>query len=94
MAHYVAARTVISDQVCKARVPLYRFQTDASPTDLHTIIAAHDLPSLDAAKRESIRYLGELLEDDGPEFWTQASAVGSVLDEDGGVIFTLRLPLV
>lgn len=75
-------------------MPLYRFQTDAGPTDLRTIVAEHDLPSLEAAKIQSVRYLGELLKDDGPEFWVQKSAVMSVSEEDGDVIFTLRLALV
>lgn len=50
-----------------------------------------DLDSLWDAKIEAVRTLGELLSDDGPQFWDHHAAEMTVCDERGARLFRLKL---
>ena len=73
-------------------MPLFRFVSDAGPTGIPSP-AELDLPSLRDAQYEAVRYLGELLKDDGAEFWIKQSATMAVNDAAGDRLFTLELAL-
>jgi len=50
-----------------------------------------DLVSVRDAKVEAVRTLGELLSDDGPQFWENHAVEMMVCDETGLKLFRLRL---
>jgi len=50
-----------------------------------------DLDSLWDAKIEAVRTLGELLSDDGPQFWDHHAVEMTVCDERGARLFRLNL---
>ena len=49
-----------------------------------------DLPDLDAARRQAVRALGEILKDRSDEFWADGALRMSVCDEDGLTLFILE----
>lgn len=50
-----------------------------------------ELESLRDAKVEAVRTLGELLSDDGPQFWGNHAVQMTVCDERGSKLFRLNL---
>jgi hypothetical protein len=70
-------------------MPLYRFLTTGGRED--PVVAEIDLPSEGQARVEAVRYLGELLKDDGLEFWITRQAAMTVSDEAGRRLFVLHL---
>lgn len=50
-----------------------------------------DLESVRDAKIEAVRTLGELLSDDGPQFWESHAVEMTVSDETGLILFRLCL---
>ncbi|WP_409514890.1 DUF6894 family protein [Brevundimonas vesicularis] len=50
-----------------------------------------DLGSVRDAKIEAVRTLGELLSDDGPQFWDNHAVEMTVYGEAGSMLFRLNL---
>jgi hypothetical protein len=73
-------------------MPLYRFHTNAGPNGPNPV-AEYELASVRDAQFEAIRYLGELLRDDGLEFWVNEEAFLFVTDDQGKQLFRLQLGL-
>lgn len=70
-------------------MPRYFFETSGG-VDRPTKAEA-DLPDVRAAEVEAVRALGELLTDDGTEFWTEEVVTMTVADETGLILFRLDL---
>jgi hypothetical protein len=58
----------------------------AQPPDMSWI----NLPDLAAARREAVRYAGELLIDTGADFEGEAWIV-TVSDDNGGIVFSINV---
>jgi len=52
------------------------------------------LGSLREARIEAVKTLGELLRDDGSQFWDTRAVAMTVSDEDGHILFRLALSAV
>ncbi len=53
-----------------------------------------DLASLRAAQAEAVKVLGELLSEDGTQFWATDAASLTVSDDNGRLLFRLDLGAV
>lgn len=70
-------------------MPVFVFDTDAGKSGPQR--ASISLGSIREAKIEAVRYLGELLAQDGAEFWEQEEVSLTVCDSTGLVLFRLCL---
>lgn len=68
------------------------FETDAGTKGPQRVDI--ELPDVRAAQIEAVRYLGELLRDDGAEFWKDELATMTVSDDQGLCLFRLDLSAV
>ncbi len=69
-------------------MPCFRFETSAGLAGPNANI---ELANVREARIEAVRFLGELLRDDGAEFWEQDAVAMTVSDEAGLVLFRLDL---
>ena len=70
-------------------MPKYHFEARGGVD--RAIRAEADLDDFRAAQIEAVRALGELLADNGAEFWSAGDLTMSVADDAGVVLFTLNL---
>jgi hypothetical protein len=70
-------------------MPLYRFNTrdGVSYDDPNGL----ELPDLEAAGLEAIRYMAELLRDDGEEVWRSGELTLTIADHAGAELCSLTL---
>lgn len=68
---------------------LFYFKSDAGSAGERDWSA--DLGTVWEAKVEAVRTLGELLREDGPEFWANHPVQMTVADDEGLVLFRLDL---
>ncbi len=64
------------------------FTSDAGTS---TMTWSSDLESVRDAKIAAVRTLGELLSDDGPQFWESHAVEMTVCDETGSKLFRLKV---
>ena len=67
----------------------YIFDTDAGLEPFMPV--SHDLPSLEQAKVEAVKYLGALLSEGGSAFWIREKVTMTVSSRDGQALFSLTL---
>ena len=73
-------------------MPVFTFATDAGlGIAAAPRIATMDLATVEDARVEAVRYLGELLREDGIQFWRYEQGRMRVADQDGRHQFTLTL---
>lgn len=68
---------------------IFRFESDAGIHGCRSWSA--DLTTVREAQIEAIRTLGELLSEDGAEFWVNEEVSMTVSDEHGLILFRLDL---
>ncbi|NJC42435.1 putative secreted protein [Brevundimonas alba] len=73
-------------------MPTFIFETDAGTKGPRS--ASVVLPDLRAAQIAAVKYLGELLSDDGDEFWKEEMVTMTVSDNRGLCLFRLDLSAV
>lgn len=67
----------------------FLFESDAGAN--HVVRWTCELEDVRAAQLEAVKTIGELLAQDGPEFWNREAASMSVSDENGLILFRLDL---